>query len=312
MYPSIKNATVMDDAQKVFFNRQLEHIQEKSKDVLYGELKAPKLIPVDTTAGQGAETITYRQYDMVGVAKVIANYATDFPRVDIFGKEFSAKVKSIGDSYGYTIQDIRAAQQAGLNLDQRRANTAVRVLLQLENSIAFFGDANNNLDGFFSNPNVPEAAVAADGIGNSTTFTSKTPDQIIRDVNKLINDIIVNTKEVESPNTVLFPTSVWALLKSTPRSPNSETTIAQFLMENYRDTIANWMTLTELETAGPGGEKMMVAYNMNIDKLSLQIPVPVETFDPQQKGLEWNVLLHERIGGVLIYYPLSINKAYGI
>lgn len=311
MIHSLQNDIILDSQDKIFFSRQLEKIKEKTYDVLYGELKAPRFIPVKTDGGEGTEKITYRQYDMVGAAKVIANYATDFKRVDILGKESTAHVKSIGDSYGYTVQDIRAARQANLNLEQRRANTAMRVLMQLENSIAFFGDANNNLDGFFSNPNVPEAAVPADGNLAGTNFESKSPDQIIRDVNKLINDILINTAEVEKANAVLFPTSTWAYLTATPRSANSDTTIAAFLKANHPE-ITTWDTLVELETAGPGNTKMMVAYNKSEDKLTLEIPVPAETFPPQLQGLEYNVILHERIGGVLIYYPLSINKAYGI
>jgi hypothetical protein len=302
---------ILDASQQLFLNRQLESIKAKSYDVLYAELRAPMIIPVDNSAGAGAEKITYRQYDMVGAAKVIANYATDFKRVDIVANEFTATVKSIGAAYGYSVQDIRAAQQAGLDLEQRRANAAVRAVLQQENSIAFFGDANNNLQGLFTNPNVPVAAVAADGAGLLTTFASKSPDQIIRDVNSLINDIFVNTKEVERANSVLFPSSIWALLSSTPRSTVSDTTILQFLKNNHPE-IVNWSSLVELETAGPGNTKMMVAYNKSSDKLTLEIPVPYEVFPAQQKGLDFEVPVHERIGGVIIYYPLSLNYAYGI
>lgn len=302
---------ILDAAQQIFLSRQLESIKTKSYDVLYAELKAPKFIPVSSTAGAGAETITYRQYDMVGAAKVIANYATDFKRVDIVAAEFTAKVKSIGAAYGYSVQDIRAAQQAGLDLEQRRANAAVRAVLQQENTIAFFGDTANGLVGLLNNPNVPLAAVAADGAGGLTTFDSKTPDQIIRDVNSLLSDIVVNTKEVERANTVLFPTTIFEMLTSTPRSTVSDTTILQFLQKNHPE-ITTWGSLVELETAGTGATKMMIAYNKNEDKLTLEIPVPYEVFPAQQTGLDFEVPVHERIGGVIVYYPLSLNFAFGI
>lgn len=311
MFPHNQSNYILDSAQQVFLSRQLEHVKAKSYDVIFAELKAPKLIPVSTEAGPGAEKITYRQYTMIGAAQFIANYATDFKRVDIAAEEFTVSVKSIGAAYGYSVQDIRAAIQAKVNLEQRRANAAARAILQQENSIAFNGDTSHNLNGFFTHPNVPNAAAPADGTGGLTTFASKTPDQIIRDVNNLINDIKTNTKEVENPDSVLFPTSIWSMLKSTPRSSNSDTTIAQFLMNNHPD-IKNWDSVVELETAGTGSTRMMMAYTRNIDKVSLEIPQPYEVFPAQQKGLDFEVPVHERIAGVIFYYPLSANKVYGI
>jgi hypothetical protein len=302
---------ILDAAQQIFLSRQLETIKTKSYDVLYAELRAPLVIPVDNSAGPGAEKITYRQYDQVGAAQVVANYATDFRRVDIVAQEFTATVKSLGAAYGYSVQDIRAAMQGNLDLEQRRANAAVRAILQQENTIAFFGDANYNIPGLLNHPNIPNAVVAADGAGGLTTFASKSPDQIIRDVNSLINDIFIDTKEVERANSVLFPSSVWALLTSTPRSATSDTTIMQFLKNNHPE-ITFWGSLVELETAGTGGTKMMIAYNKSPDKLTLEIPVPYEVFPAQQKGLDFEVPVHERIGGVIVYYPLSLNFAYGI
>jgi len=296
----------------LYFNRQLEHISQRARDVIYAELRAPKMIPVNSEAGPAAKKYTYRQYDMVGAAQFIANYGTDFKIVDISGKEFSANIEPIGDSYEYSFQDLRAAQMAGLNLEQRRANAATRAMLQKENAIAFFGAPEKDISGFFTNTNVPQAIVPNDGVGASTLFANKDSDQIIRDVSKLINDITVNTKEVERANTVLFPTSIWTFLKSTPRSSQSDTSIATWLMDNFRDQISTWATLVELETAGPGGTKMMVAYDKNPDKLDLQIPQPMEQLPVFTDGVIWKVRYHERIGGVVFYYPLSCNMAYGI
>ena len=98
-YAVIQASQRLDADESVFFARELEHVKAQSYDVQYPELTATKNIPVSSEAGPGAETITYQQYDSVGFAKIISNYATDLPRVDLKGKEFTAKVKSIGASY---------------------------------------------------------------------------------------------------------------------------------------------------------------------------------------------------------------------
>jgi len=62
-------ATRCDANESIFFARQLEYIKGRTYDIQYPNLSALALFPVDTSAGAGANTITYRQYDTVGMAK---------------------------------------------------------------------------------------------------------------------------------------------------------------------------------------------------------------------------------------------------
>lgn len=300
-----------DDGLQLLFQNQTEKVKAKTYDIKYPNLKARMLIPPNFDAGDGTNTISYYQYDMVGFAKVVTNYAKDFPKVSAKGKKFTGDVRSLGDSYGWDVQEARSALMAGIDLPMREASIAKRTMYFLENQIAFFGDANFNLQGFLSNPNVPSGVVLNDGAGALTTFASKTPDQIIRDCNELINGIKSVTKGVEAPNTVLFPISIYSHLASTPRSSTSDKTILAFLKDVHPDIVL-WDSLNELEAAGPGGEKMMLAYRRDPEVLELEVPVDFEQFPAQVQGLEYNVPCHMRCGGVKIYYPLACNKKYGI
>ena len=135
------NPMRLDSNESVFFNRELAYIKSKSYDAKYAELKGLTLIPISTEAGAGVNEIVYHQYRGVGFAKVIADYAKDFPRVDIYGIEKSVKVKGIGDSYGYSIKEIRASQRTGKGLDQRRAITARRAHDEMMNRMALKSNA---------------------------------------------------------------------------------------------------------------------------------------------------------------------------
>lgn len=307
----MENATKLDSNEQIFFERELTTIKARSYDVLYPELKARQLFPVSYDANTGDGTIVYEQYDQVGFAKVIANYAKDFARADIKGKEFSSIIRSLGSSYGYSIQDIRAAAKTGKPLQQRKANAAKRAIMQLENTISLFGDKENDIPGFLSNPNIPIGAVINDGLANSTLWKDKTPDQIIRDLNQLVSDIVLNSKGVEQPNVVLLPIKQYNVIASTPRSSTSDTTILSFF-KAVNPLIQSVEWLIELAGVGPGGEDMMLAYNRNPDKLTLEIPQEFEQFPAEQEGMEFVVDCHERIGGVIIYYPLAANKLFGI
>ena len=100
----------LDEGESLFFARELEHIKSQSYDKKYPKLKARMLFPLEFEANAGAETITYEQYDQVGMAKIISNYADDLPRADVKGTEFTSRVRTIAASYGYNYDEINAAQ----------------------------------------------------------------------------------------------------------------------------------------------------------------------------------------------------------
>jgi len=317
-YAVIQASQRLDAAESVFFARELEHVKAQSYDVKYPELTATKNIPVSSEAGSGAETITYQQYDAVGFAKIISNYATDLPRVDLVGKEFHAKVKSIGASYGYSIQDVRAARMAGKPLEQRKANAVRRANDQEVNRIAYFGDDKHGLVGLISHPNITEYTLPTDGTLNDVTagtddaakFINKTPTQVLRDLNGMVAKMLELTQKVEQPDTLLLDHETHADLSTRPRSDNSDTTILEFFLKNS-PYVKKVEVIPELNKAGTDGTNVCMMYKKSPDKLTLEIPQPFEQFPPQAEGLEFVIPCHSRCAGVLIYYPLSIIKAEG-
>lgn len=310
----MKKVIKLDADETVFFERELEQIKTKTYDVKYPELKIRKLVPVNSDVDPGADSITYYQYDSVGMAKIVESYAKDFPRVDVKKAKFNSPVESLGDSYGYSIQDIRKAKMAGIPLEQRRANAARKAVMQSEDQIGSFGDTATGLPGLFNNPNTPEYTIPADGAGgggSSKKFVDKTPDQIIRDLNGFVNSPLDLTNGVESVDTILFPISIFTYLRTTARSINSDTTIMEFFLKN-NSFIKNVDHYYKLKGAGATGTDKMFAYMRNPDTLSLEIPQDFEQFPPQEEGMEFVIYCHERFGGVIIYYPLATVFADGI
>ncbi len=308
------NNGIVDADGAFFFQRQLELIKARSYDVRYAELKARMLFPVSNEGGPGITSITYRTYDQSGAAKIINAYADDLPRADVAGKETTIPVRSVGISYGYNLDEIQASQLTGAALDQRRANAARRSNEQVVNDVAFFGDTTSGLPGLFSNPNIPTGAVVNPGSG--TEWVNKTPDEILFDVNDLFADIFETTKMVEQGNTLLLPPNQWSYIMSTPRSSNSDTTIAQYLVQNspYLNSMEDIIPVNECAAANNPllASDAMVAYDRNPDKLQLEVPVELEMLPVQQKNLEFVVPGRSRLGGLNIYYPLSLAIATGI
>ena len=301
--------TNLDSAETMFFQRELEQVKAKSYNVFKVPLKAFELIPVDSTTAPGARAVIYEQYESTGIAKIISNYADDLPTADVKGKEFHSTIKSIGNSYVYSKDDIRAAQFAGKPLNQRKANAAVEAHRQQINKLAFFGDAEYGIQGLLTNSNIPNAPVVA-GAATTLTWVTKTPDEILKDLNSAVSDMLDLTNGVEVPNTIVMPIAQYNHIATTARSANSDTTILEFFKGNNPGIEVMWAT--ELKGAFSGGTDGFIVYNRNPDKLWMEIPMMAQMSPAQEKGLSYSVPVESKFGGVIIPYPLSVSIRRGI
>ncbi len=310
----------LDANESAFFARELNHVKAKTFDIKYPALKATMLIPVSTDAGPGAETITYQQYNQVGIMKVISNYADDLPRSDVYGKEFTAKVKSLGGAYGYNLQEVRSAAMAGKPLQTRKAASVRKASEQAVNRIGWFGDATSGLRGMLNQPNVPAAVVAAGATTSNVRWigaSPKNPEEILADMNNAVTRITEITLGVEQPNTMLLPIAQHRKISTTRLSSGTDTTIKQFFLANNPEIkmIEAVNELNDVNPAPSGGSAptdVMITYDRSPEVLSLEIPQPFEQLPVQERNLEFVVNAHMRIGGVIVYYPLAIDIAEGI
>ena len=300
----------MDAAESAFLSRQLEEIRARTYDIKLQQLKARELIPVDGSISPGAETVTYRQYEPTGVAKIVSNYANDFPRADVVAREFTGRIRSLGDSYGYNVQEARAAQFSGVPLDQKRANAARRAIEEKLDQIAKSGDSKHGLLGLLNQPNT-STYVVPNGAGGQATFASKTPDEIVADMHGIALGMVTSTKEVEIPDTLLLPLTQYGRVATKRMGDGSDTTILDFFKKTspYIKEVIPWSALAG---AGAGGTDRMVCYRRDPDVLQLIVPQEFEQFPPQQEGMEVVTHCHMRTGGVVVYYPLAISYGDGI
>jgi len=303
MPKTIVQSTHLDEGEGIFFGRQLEHLKAKTYDKKFTNLKSRQIVPPSFEAPNWARTITYEQFDQVGMAKIVSDYALDFRSVDVLAKEFTSKVKSLGASFQYSIQEIREAQGVGKPLNQRRANAARRAIMQLENKLTYFGDSDHGFTGFFNNPNVPVVVLP-----NAGLWSTLTSDEILQNLSAVANNPIQVSNGVETPNTMLLPIREYTEIADRPRSSTSDTTILQYFLTN-NPFISQIDWVEELKDGGGTGVHRIIAYNRDPDSLTVEMPQDYEQFNPQEKGMAFKVPCHERFGGVLFYYPLSAAYA---
>lgn len=306
-----------DDAS-VFFARELDYIKARSYDKLYPEFTALKLFPISNEVNAGAETVTYYSYDKTGMAKIISNYSTDLPRADVKGTPTTAQVKSIGDSYGYSVQEMRASRMAGKSLDVRKAEAARYQIDYLLNKIAWAGDAENGLVGVLSEGNnIPLYVLPSTGTGSTTQWANKTAAQILADINGMQKQVAATTKNVERPDTLVLPADVYLDI-ATRQIENTGYTVLKFVLENapYLKTIEPAAELqkdaTDVNPYAGSEKNVALLFTRSADKLTIEHPLPFYQHPVQPKGLELEIPCEARTAGAMIYYPLSALIAVGV
>lgn len=299
----------LDASETVFFKRQLEYVKTKTYDVKYRNLKAMLLIPISTEANNGHDYIIWYSYSKAGHAKIISDYAHDFPRVDVYAEENQSKIYSMGDSYGYSIKEIRRSALAGNSLDSRRANTARRAMDELFDNLAWFGSTDFNIQGFFDYPGITEYTIP-NGAGGNPEWSTKTPDEIIEDLTGITDAVSVPTKGREEVDQIILPRAEYNLIKNLKMGTSSDTTVLSFFLSNNPGISIE--VLDELDAQGAGASQRMYAYVKDPEHLTQEMPQPFEQFEPDKKGMTWEVPCHAEFGGVIIYYPQSVCFADGI
>lgn len=296
----------LDAAESVFFERQLEHIYATTFDIRYPELKSRMFIPVSNAAPSGSVEVTYRQFDRVGRAKIIKPGATDAPRVDVLANEFTRPVRWGGASYGWNLIEIRQAQQTGVPLDARKAAAARRALEELVDEVAAIGAPDYGIATGFLN----DAAITVESATGEWDDSATTADEIIADVQTMWTGITSDTEGVEAPNLLLVPDSQYAVMATKPRSTTSDTTVLNFLRNNFPGlSIEPWYRCKE---AGVASVDRAVLYNRSPQYLQQEIPNEFEQLPVFQRGSNFEVECLIATAGMAFYYPLSARYMDGV
>jgi len=191
-------------------------------------------------------------------------------------------------------------------------------------NITIAGDSTKGLLGLGNQTGVTSGAVAANGTGTPNTNwfdaggnLTKTPAQIIADINGGLTGVFTGSNTVEMADTILLPYSTIALLASTPMSSTNSETIMSFIMRTNILTVMTGQQLTirgvlGLDTLGTGGTKLMVIYANRQDVVKLHLPMPHRFFPVYQDGpFNFEVPGAFRTGGVETLRPGAFRYLYG-
>ena len=299
----------MDSNETAMFLRSLLYIMPQPYMYKYPEIKYADLFPVNYGVPTGAKTHAFHEFDELGQAQIIDNYADTAPSVEEIGYEIIGQIYPVRSEYSYSIQDIRSAQYSGTPLDAMKAMTARRIIERKCDTLAAVGDVKHNFTGILNNPSSTAVTPGTKAAGG-TTWAVATPAEILLDCNALLKGVFVPTHGTFTPDTLVFGTSNWALINTLRLDTYNMLTVGKYLLDSlpWINSLEYW---PQLDTAGSSSREIVFATQRNRENYEIIVPQDFEQFPPQPKNLSFLINCHKRFGGVQMRFPLSCASMVG-
>ena len=284
------------------FADQLQHVMAQPYDRKYSGIRWREFVPAAAGIPAGAESVVQRGYDIQGHSTILAGDAFDVRRVTLDGLQQVTRVVSLAVKWTITMQQLRAAAMAGVDLDAKGAIAAARIIERDIDALVALGDASLGLVGFCSQAIKAwgaagagvVTAVAGAPVGFTATWnTAATAAQILFDVGMMVAWFRANNTWM--PTHLLVGSGTFAVLEGTVALAGSPQTVLEVIRSRYGLTVDSW---ARLDTAsGTGGERA-VMYARDPSVAEAIVPVESEVLQPVWTGLGYETVTHSRCGGI--------------
>jgi hypothetical protein len=296
----------------VFLSRELESKDPTRYMELYAGLRARRFVPPIQGIGNYDRVYTYSMWGVTGEAKFYGQHAKDLPRVGVTRKEYSRTIKPIGATFGWTIDDIRAAAAKGVPLDDVTFIAATTAIERKIDRLLASGDAESGFTGL-----VNDAQIATDNtvanVGNFATAANK-----LDSLNKLVADTRARLKLAsEMPGgealpafdrfQILLSTKAYSDCKQTPASASYPESVLQVFLANNSEWVSGVAEWSALDLADGGTKQRGICYPLNPAALGAAIGREFTQEPPQAEGLDINIPCSASCGGTVIRFPVAFS-----
>lgn len=299
-------AGIRTDADSIYLAKALDFTSARSMRRRRVPLSGARLVPVVYEVPEHIETISYNLYDTVGMAKVISNYSDDLPRADVVADEVSVKVRTVGASYAYTVDELEKTLATRSGLDARRADAARAADAEENNRIMIQGEPRFGMPGIVSHPNIA-LVVAPSGTFSAAATTG---DQIADAFHAHYNAVRAQSNGLHTPRVYGAPARPMAAMRTKRMSGAAQTPVLTHLREIYPDL--EFVEAFELAGIGPGGTDVAFMGTNDPDDYRFEGVQRFRELGVQARNLELVVPCKSRTAGVVVNHALAAAIMGGI
>lgn len=198
----------------------------------------------------------------------------------------------------------------GLRLNHQKA---------LDESV-YIGYADYGTTGLINRKDVISSLAAADGTGNATEWKTKTPDQILAEINAAMTDAWIASEYDQRgiPNQILIPPQQYAYLVNQKVSEAGNVSVLEYLLQNNiaknQGADVQIVPCRWCIGAGAGGKDRMVLYVNDEDMVYFDLTVPLTRAmtQPSVNDAAYLTLYAAQFGEVKFAFTQPVRYVDGI
>lgn len=324
---NLNNPVQMNDAAiasgGAFLVSELEKRDTKVREPLTS-FTYPRDIPITVGGGWvenvSALNVTYAMAGSSVSGPVLASGANGVPMVQAnLGKDLY-KTHQFGVGMRISFVDMQRSGFIGRSLDQMLTQGIRMTYDKHLDANVYVGLDDFGTTGLLNNPDAVSVNVAAVGAGGAASWSKKTPQQILDDVNAALTDAWAAAEYDPSamPNHILIPYEQYNYILTTKLTELAAETILDFLQKN---NVAgkNGKSLTIAPTrwckgAGVGDTDRMAVYvnEERFIKMEELVPLTRAMTQPNAANLCYDTGYVANLTEVEVFYPQTLRYYDGI
>lgn len=266
---------------------------------------AEKLVPMSPRRSPGVGTMRYYRMSRAGVFRLMADYSTVAPKVNIYmtAVDYDAAYYDIGMDITLKERDAQAFaasnnQPMVVDIVQEKVNAINEAWVELKDKIFATGQKGKRLYGLLTHPDVPRMIMAekfglATSVGNNIAMAET--------IGGAASD---RTRGRERSSTLILPPKQLRELGQQLVGTSGSVSTLQWILQNNPSIDEIDMSYS-LVGAGPNGGDIAICYDRNPAKVVGIVPKDLTRENPQELGHNIQTLFHGQIAGVHYLRPLS-------
>lgn len=245
----------------------------------------------------------------------ISAETTAIPGVSVNGQRIVLPLRPLAREVSYTSIELERSQLTGQSIDTQKMDTLNTLVQMNTDQMVYIGSSDVGATGL-TNSALVTATTVANGATGSPLWSTKTPDEILADVNTLLTNAWLASALAVCPSELRLDPVNFSYIASQKVSSAGNVSILKFLEENSISLRINGKALNIqpvkwLSGRGAGSTNRMMVYTN--DEKRVRFPmVPIRRETPYYQGIRYIAPYLWAFGEVEFVYPETVQYADGL